>query len=151
VAVEAGRPFRRAALRRADPDPRARPPEVPDRLAALSLDLANPVPAERTEQPAVEGQAPLDRGDDQIDMMDTTRGAHATLCVRRGRSLPPCTVQLFHYHLVTSKVREVEARYLGKLGFELVARYGRVGEDTTSFERGTSWEQLDRLDFKLRL
>jgi hypothetical protein len=60
-------------------------------------------------------------------------------------------VQLFHYHLVTSKVREVEARYLGKLGFELVARYGRVGEDTTSFERGTSWEQLDRLDFKLRL
>ena len=60
-------------------------------------------------------------------------------------------MQLFHYHLVTSKVREVEARYLGKLGFELVARYGRVGEDTTSFERGTSWEQLDRLDFKLRL
>jgi hypothetical protein len=60
-------------------------------------------------------------------------------------------VQLFHYHLVTSKVREVEARYLGKLGFELVARYGRVGEDTMSFERGTSWEQLDRLDFKLRL
>ena len=33
---------------------------------------------------------------------------------------------LFHYHLVTSKVRQVEARYLGKLGFELVARYGRV-------------------------
>src|ERR1700731_697223 len=64
---------------------------------------------------------------------------------------PPCAVQLFHYHLVTSKVREVEARYLGKLGFELVARYGRVGEDTMSFERGTSWEQLDRLDFKLRL
>jgi hypothetical protein len=60
-------------------------------------------------------------------------------------------VQLFHYHLVTSKVREVEARYLGKLGFHLVARYGRIGEDTTSFEQGTSWEQLDRLGFKLRL
>jgi hypothetical protein len=60
-------------------------------------------------------------------------------------------VQLFHYHLVTSKVREVEARYLGKLGFELVARYGRIGEDTTSFEQGTSWEQLDRLGFRLRL
>jgi len=60
-------------------------------------------------------------------------------------------VQLFHYHLVTSKVREVEARYLGKLGFELVARYGRIGEDTTSFEQGTSWEQLDRVGFRLRL
>ncbi len=60
-------------------------------------------------------------------------------------------MQLFHYHLVTSKVREVEARYLGKLGFELVARYGRIGEDTTSFEQGTSWEQLDRIGFKLRL
>jgi len=60
-------------------------------------------------------------------------------------------VQLFHYHLVTSKVREVEARYLGKLGFELVARYGRIGEDTTSFEQGTSWEQLDTMGFKLRL
>ena len=35
---------------------------------------------------------------------------------------------MFHYHLVTSRVREVEARYLAKLGFELVARYGRVGE-----------------------
>jgi hypothetical protein len=60
-------------------------------------------------------------------------------------------VQLFHYHLVTSKVREVEARYLGKLGFNLVARYGRIGEDTTSFEQGTSWEQLDELGFRLRL
>ncbi|MDX6512456.1 MAG: hypothetical protein QOE36_1960 [Gaiellaceae bacterium] len=60
-------------------------------------------------------------------------------------------MQLFHYHLVTSKVREVEARYLGKLGFDLVARYGRIGEETTSFEAGTSWEELDRLGFKLRL
>jgi hypothetical protein len=33
-------------------------------------------------------------------------------------------VRLFHYHLVTSKVRHVEARYLGKLGFGLVARHG---------------------------
>ena len=31
-------------------------------------------------------------------------------------------VQLFHYHLVTSRVREVEARYIGKLAFDLVAR-----------------------------
>jgi hypothetical protein len=60
-------------------------------------------------------------------------------------------VYLFHYHLVTSRVRQVEARYVGKLGFELVARYGRVGEEATSFEAGTSWEELDRLGFKLRL
>jgi hypothetical protein len=60
-------------------------------------------------------------------------------------------VQLFHYHLVTSRVREVEARYLGKLGFDLVGRHGRVGEDTTSFEPGYSWEDLDRMGFKLRL
>ena len=60
-------------------------------------------------------------------------------------------MQLFHYHLVTSKVREVEARYVGKLGFNLVARHGRIEEDTTSFESGTGWEELDRIGFKLRL
>jgi catechol 2,3-dioxygenase-like lactoylglutathione lyase family enzyme len=66
-----------------------------------------------------------------------------------GTSLP--VVQLFHYHLVTSKVREVEARYVGKLGFSLVARHGRIEEETTSFEAGHGWEELDRLGFKLRL
>jgi catechol 2,3-dioxygenase-like lactoylglutathione lyase family enzyme len=60
-------------------------------------------------------------------------------------------VQLFHYHLVTNKVRQVEARYVGKLGFRLVARHGRIGEEYQSFEAGMSWEQLDGLDFKLRL
>jgi catechol 2,3-dioxygenase-like lactoylglutathione lyase family enzyme len=60
-------------------------------------------------------------------------------------------VQLFHYHLVTSKVRQVEARYLGKLGFSLVARHGRIAEDLTSYEAGVSWEELDRGGFKLRL
>jgi hypothetical protein len=60
-------------------------------------------------------------------------------------------VQLFHYHLVTSRVREVEARYLAKLGFELISRHGRIGEDTTSFEAGHGWEDLDRMGFKLRL
>lgn len=60
-------------------------------------------------------------------------------------------MQVFHYHLVTGRLREVEARYLGKLGFDLVARHGRVGEDTTSFEAGTSWEELARIGFKLRL
>jgi hypothetical protein len=64
-------------------------------------------------------------------------------------SLP--VVQLFHYHLVTSKVREVEARYVGKLRFNLVARHGRIEEETTSFEAGTGWEELDRIGFKLRL
>ena len=60
-------------------------------------------------------------------------------------------MHLFHYHLVTSRVREVEARYLGKLGFALVSRHGRIGEDTTSFEAGYGWEDLDRMGFKLRL
>src|SRR5215216_8010771 len=58
---------------------------------------------------------------------------------------------LFHYHLVTARVREVEARYLGKLGFDLVARHGRIGEDLTSFESGHGWQELDEMGFKLRL
>ena len=60
-------------------------------------------------------------------------------------------MRLFHYHLVTSRVRHVEARYVGKLGFELVARHGRIGEEYQSFESGTSWEELDAMGFKLRL
>jgi hypothetical protein len=60
-------------------------------------------------------------------------------------------VQLFHYHLVTSRVREVEARYIGKLAFSLVARHGRIGEDLTSYEPGVSWSELDAIGFKLRL
>ena len=60
-------------------------------------------------------------------------------------------MHLFHYHLVTSRVREVEARYIGKLGFDLVARHGRIGEDLQSYEAGISWAELDALGFKLRL
>ena len=60
-------------------------------------------------------------------------------------------MQLFHYHLVTSRVRQVEARYVGKLAFSLVARHGRIGEDYQSFESGVSWEELDNMGFKLRL
>jgi hypothetical protein len=60
-------------------------------------------------------------------------------------------VHLFHYHLVTSELRAVEARYLGKLGFGLVARYGRIGDEHVSVEPGTPWEKLDRDGFKLRL
>lgn len=60
-------------------------------------------------------------------------------------------MHLFHYHLVTSRVRQVEARYVGKLAFDLVARHGRIGDDYQSFEAGVSWEELDRIGFKLRL
>jgi hypothetical protein len=60
-------------------------------------------------------------------------------------------VFLFHYHLITSRVREVEQRYVGKLGFGLVARYGSVGEDQAVFGPGVSWEELDSRGFKLRL
>ncbi|HVV58932.1 MAG TPA: hypothetical protein VHC45_11275 [Gaiellaceae bacterium] len=60
-------------------------------------------------------------------------------------------MQLFHYHLVTSELRDVEARYLGKLGFHLVARYGRIGEEHVAVESGVTWEKLDRDGFKLRL
>jgi len=60
-------------------------------------------------------------------------------------------VHLFHYHLVTSRVREVEARYIGKLAFVLVARHGRIGEELTSYEAGVAWSELDALGFKLRL
>jgi hypothetical protein len=60
-------------------------------------------------------------------------------------------VQLFHYHLVTSRVREVEARYIGKLSFDLVARHGRIGEELTSYEPGVAWSELDAIGFKLRL
>jgi hypothetical protein len=60
-------------------------------------------------------------------------------------------MHLFHYHLVTSRVREVEARYLGKLGFDLVARHGRIGEELQSYEPGVSWSELDAMGFKLRL
>src|SRR5215470_14177759 len=53
-------------------------------------------------------------------------------------------LELFHYHLVTSNVREIEARYLGKLGFRLIARYGRIGDDQVHFESGVSWEELEQ-------
>ena len=60
-------------------------------------------------------------------------------------------VHVFHYHLVTSATRDLEARYIGKLGFDLIARYGRIDETHVAMEPGTSWEQLDRTGFKLRL
>jgi hypothetical protein len=60
-------------------------------------------------------------------------------------------VHLFHYHLVTSRIRLLEARYLGKLGFSLVGRYGWKGESPQWVEAGTSWDELDGMGFRLRL
>lgn len=60
-------------------------------------------------------------------------------------------MHVFHYHLVTSRVRDVEARYIAKLGFELVARYGRIGAETTTLAPGIGWQELDRQGFKVRL
>ncbi|MFZ1881335.1 MAG: hypothetical protein WAU41_14415 [Gaiellaceae bacterium] len=60
-------------------------------------------------------------------------------------------MQFFHYHLVTSQLRDVEARYVGRLGFTLVARYGRIGDEHLTVEAGVPWEKLDRDGFKLRL
>ena len=48
-------------------------------------------------------------------------------------------MDVFHYHLITSRVREVEARYVGKLGFALIARYGSLGDDLATFGPGVSW------------
>src|SRR6266404_3447112 len=50
--------------------------EVPNRLAALALDLGDPVVAERRQQVAVEGQAALDRGHDEVDVMNASEGRH---------------------------------------------------------------------------
>jgi hypothetical protein len=60
-------------------------------------------------------------------------------------------VQLFHYHVVTSRVREQELRYERELGFGLVARYGTIGGEqiTAAAERG--WGELERAGFRHRL
>ena len=60
-------------------------------------------------------------------------------------------MHLFHYHLVTSELRDVEGRSLVKLGFDLVARYGRIGDEHVAIDPGVPWEKLDRDGFKLRL
>src|SRR3954464_11050463 len=66
-----------------------------------------------------------------------------------------CTIRapvvLFHYHLVPSHVREVEPRYLGRLGFRLVARYGRIGEEQVHYESGVGWDEVERAGFRHRL
>ena len=47
-------------------------------------------------------------------------------------------------------MRALEARYLGKLGLRLVARYGRIGEERCAYEPGIPWEALDRIGFRAR-
>ena len=59
-------------------------------------------------------------------------------------TLGSTVVKMFHYHLVTSRVRQVEARYVGKLAFGLVARHGRIGEEYQSFEAGIPWRSSTR-------
>src|ERR671911_2482458 len=67
------------------PDRAAGAAEVPDGLTPLALHLADPVVAQRAEQLPVEGQAVLDRGDDEVDVMDTAR-AHRPRLQRRSAS-----------------------------------------------------------------
>ena len=53
----------------------SRPPEVHDSLATLADDLAFAYVAQRPEQLAVEAEAPLEIGDDEIEVIDA-RSAH---------------------------------------------------------------------------
>src|SRR5207248_1543844 len=69
-------------LRLAETDRALAPGQVPNRLAPLALHLADPVPAERPEQLPVKGQAALDRGDDEVDVVYAA-GAHGPTQVRR--------------------------------------------------------------------
>jgi hypothetical protein len=59
-------------------------------------------------------------------------------------------VRLVHYHLVSSSLRSLEARYLGPLGLRLVARYGRIGDERCAYESGVPWETLDTIGFRAR-
>src|SRR5215210_3649413 len=75
-------------LRLAEPDRAAGAEEVPDRLASLALHLADSMPAEWTEEVAVERQAALDRRNDQVDVVDPG-GTHVTSAAFRvSRSVP---------------------------------------------------------------
>ena len=67
--------LRRRRLRLSQAEVAAGARDVPDRLAALALDLADAVPSERPEQLAVERQAAKDRADDEVDVVEA-RGAH---------------------------------------------------------------------------
>jgi hypothetical protein len=85
VAVE-GRAGRRLRLPEAERAAGAR--DVPDRLAALALDLADPVPAERLEQLTVERQAAQDRADDEIYVVEAG-GTHPRRIIYLGPDSSP--------------------------------------------------------------
>jgi hypothetical protein len=52
-------------------------------------------------------------------------------------------VQLFHYHLTTSRVREHEQRYVEELGFRLVARHGSLAGGAIAAGPEREWGELD--------
>jgi hypothetical protein len=60
-------------------------------------------------------------------------------------------VQLFHYHLATSRVREHEERYVDQHGFRLVARYGALAGGAIVAGPEREWAELDQLGFRHRL
>ena len=61
-------------------------------------------------------------------------------------------VDLFHYHLVTSHVRGGRGPLPRQARLpELIARYGRIGEDQVHFEAGVSWDELEEKGFRHRL
>jgi hypothetical protein len=60
-------------------------------------------------------------------------------------------MQLFHYHLTTSRVREHEERYFEELGFRLVARHGSLAGGAIAAGPEREWSQLERLGFRHRL
>jgi len=59
-------------------------------------------------------------------------------------------MRVVHYHVVSSSIRSLEARYLGPLGLRLVARYGRIGDERCAYESGIPWETLDAIGFRAR-
>jgi hypothetical protein len=119
----------------------------PERDAAPARHRAT-LRGQRAAAPVIE-QRRDDRGNDLERLerpgREERRGIHVSWKTSDG------PVHLFHYHLVTSELRDVEARYVGRLGFELVARYGRIGDEHVSVEPGVSWEKLEQDGFKLRL
>jgi hypothetical protein len=60
-------------------------------------------------------------------------------------------VQLFHYHLATSRPRAHEQRYMTELGFRLVARYGALAGSPIAAGPERGWDELDELGFRHRL
>jgi hypothetical protein len=84
VAIHGQSVFRIGRL--AEPDGRAGPVEVMDRLALLAGGRGHAVPAERIEELPIKAQRPLDVGHDEIDMVNT-RGTHRATVVRKAPAL----------------------------------------------------------------